>query len=118
MTRSELLATIEEALIYDVFDESDTDAIVESIFHGVVEVLRHNARFPRLTRTAYELLFADLAQEARETLRPYWRVNTKHAAEVIADAVIDAVPDEVDVEDDSDEHREDTKADQTAVVAE
>ena len=89
MTRKELLSAIENALIYDVDDEGNAEGEVEMIFDGVIRILRRDARFPRLARADYELLFASLMHEAREALQPYWMIDTERAAAVIGDAVID-----------------------------
>ena len=112
MTRKELLSAIENALIYEVDDGSNTDGIVEMIFDGVIRILQRDARFPRLTRADYELLFASLMHEAREALQPYWTIDTELAAGVIADAVTEMGEEE----DGPHECRENPEADQAAVV--
>lgn len=112
MTRKELLFAIENALIYDVDDEGYTDGIVETILDGVIRTLQRDPRFPRLTRGDYDLLFADVAKEAREALLPYWKIDTELAAKVIGEAVIDVM----DEEDAPHECRENSEADQAAVV--
>jgi hypothetical protein len=91
MKIEDLHSAIELALAYDVEDEGNTDQIVETIFDGIVKALQRGTRFPRLARADYDLLFADLMKEARETLLPYWRIDTEDAAEIIADAVANAI---------------------------
>jgi hypothetical protein len=94
-----LVSTIEDALIFDVYDDGDTEQVVDIIFNGVVKVLRCDARFPQLTRTEYDLLFADVANEARATLQPYSKINPGRAAEVIAEALVDEANGEGDAPD-------------------
>jgi hypothetical protein len=112
MSSEELASGIKLALIYDVDDEGDTDGVVETVFDGVVNALKPDVPFPRLTRADYELLFADVAEEARETLPPYWKINTELAAVALAEAVID----EVNEEGVPHECRKNPEADQAAVV--
>jgi hypothetical protein len=85
-----LLSAIEEALAYDVLDYGDTDRIVEIIFDNVSKLLQHDSRFPRLSCADYDLLFADIAHEARIALRPYQLLDHESAAEQICDAVVEA----------------------------
>jgi hypothetical protein len=91
MTRSDLKSVIEEALRFEVFDRGDTDQVIATIFAGVAKVLERDARFPRLTGTDLDLLFADVINEAHQLLRPYQVIDDEDAAEVIAEAVIDAM---------------------------
>jgi hypothetical protein len=111
MNKRNLTSAIEDALTFEVYDDGDTEQVVDMIFDGVVKVLRRDARFPRLMRTDYDLLFADLIKEASETLLPYQIIDNEHAAEIIAEALID------ETEDDDHERRENSEADQAAVVA-
>ena len=78
----------------------------------MVNALKRDARFPRLAPAEYALLFADVAKEARETLLPYWKINTELAAVAVAEAVID----EVNEEGVPHECRKNPEADQAAVV--
>ena len=65
METESMLFAIECALADDI-DEGNTDQAVEVIFDGVVKTLQRDTRFPRLTRTDYDLLLADVTKEARE----------------------------------------------------
>jgi hypothetical protein len=75
-----LVSTIEDVLTFEVYDDGDTEQVVDMIFDGVVKVLRRDARFPRLTRTDYDLLFADLMNGARRILLPYRKIDNERAA--------------------------------------
>jgi hypothetical protein len=110
MKIQDLHSVIRSALIYDVDDEGNTDKVVEMIFNGVIKVLERDARFPRLTRADYDLLFADLIKETSEVLLPYQKIDAKDAAEIIVGAVIDEMSEKAD------EHRKNSEADQIAVV--
>jgi hypothetical protein len=112
MKKPDLLFAIEQALIYDINDEGDTDQAVKMIFDGVIKILQRDTRFPRLTPANYDLLFADLLKDACETLAPYWKIDAKYVAAVIAEAVIDEITEETD----DYERGKDPEATETTVV--
>ena len=112
MKKRDLIFAIESALIYELDDDSAADWVAETILDDVVKVLQRDARFPRLTRADYDLLFADLARDACELLATYSKLDTELAARAIADAVID----EANKEEDGHERRENPEAAEAAVV--
>lgn len=94
MEKGELIYTIEDALL-DVLD-GNTDRIVETMLDAVAKALQRDTRSPHLTAGEYDLLFADAANAARESLRGYWEIDTENAAQDIAEAVIEAASDQND----------------------
>ena len=70
--------------------------VAEGIFDDVIETLRKDPRFPRLTRTEYDLLFASLVSETRDELKLYYAIDIKRVTKNICDALVDEVDDDDD----------------------
>jgi hypothetical protein len=92
MEHDKLVRAIERALVHDVRDEGDTDAVVDHLLEAIRKTLERNPPFPRLCYHEFELLFADVAAEARRLLSGYVLLDWEDTAKVIADAVIEREP--------------------------
>jgi len=93
MTELDLILAVESAFDWE---SEPADGVAEGIFDDVIETLRKDPRFPRLTRTEYDLLFASLVSETRDELESYYAIDIKRVTKNICDALVD----EVDYDDD------------------
>jgi hypothetical protein len=89
-----LRGVIEGALIYDVLDHGNTQAVIDTVFAGIEKILKRDPRFPRLSSIERDLLFVDIRRDAEQALEDYIKLDCEQAADAIADAIAEAVRDE------------------------
>ena len=93
MTELDLILAVEFAFDWE---SEPAYGVAEGIFDDVIETLRKDPRFPRLTRTEYDLLFASLVSETRDELESYYAIDIKRVTKNICDALVDEVDDDDD----------------------
>jgi hypothetical protein len=92
MTLRVLYLAVQEALdSLPALDRGDACWEVDQTIDRIIDVLRDDPRFPKLTRLDYELLFADVRRDAEETLTELidGKTDAHAAAEEIVRAIID-----------------------------
>jgi hypothetical protein len=82
-----LQQVIEAALDFDVIDFGDSYGVVDTIFNGIDRILQQ--RLPHLSLLERDLLLADIRRNAEQALAPYVNLDSRQAAEAIANAVIE-----------------------------